>query len=77
MTGHMLGAGGSAEFVMCCLGINNNIVFPTINLDEPDPECDLDYTPHKAKEKKIDAALTNSLGFGGHNITLALKKFKG
>ena len=77
MTGHMLGAAGSAEVVASCLSIKNNVVFPTINLDEPDPECDLDYTPNKAKEKKLNVVLTNSLGFGGHNVTLALKKFEG
>ncbi|MBN2120362.1 MAG: beta-ketoacyl-ACP synthase II [Candidatus Omnitrophica bacterium] len=77
MTGHMLGAAGSAEFVMCCFMIQNSIVFPTINLEEPDPECDLDYTPNKLKEMPLEFVLTNSLGFGGHNITLALKKFRG
>jgi len=76
MTGHMLGAAGSAEFAICCLAMKNNVVFPTINLDEPDPECDLDYTPNAVKEKRLDYVLTNSLGFGGHNVALALKRFK-
>ena len=77
MTGHMLGAAGAGEAVFCCLGIVNNLVFPTINLEEPDPDCDLDYTPNKVREKELNLVLSNSLGFGGHNVTLAFRKFKG
>jgi 3-oxoacyl-[acyl-carrier-protein] synthase II len=76
MTGHMLGAAGSAEFVICCLSIKNSVIFPTINLEEPDPECDLDYTPNNARQKQLKYVLTNALGFGGHNVTLALKRFE-
>ncbi len=77
MTGHMLGAAGSAEAVFCCLSIENKLIFPTVNLEEPDPECDLDYTPNKVREKELNLVLTNSLGFGGHNVSLAFRKFKG
>ncbi|HEC70085.1 MAG TPA: beta-ketoacyl-[acyl-carrier-protein] synthase II [Candidatus Omnitrophica bacterium] len=77
MTGHMLGAAGAGEAVFCCLAIVNNLVFPTINLEEPDPDCDLDYTPNKVREKELNLVLSNSLGFGGHNVTLAFRKFKG
>ncbi len=75
MTGHMLGAAGAAEFIYSCLAIERGVIFPTINLEMPDPECDLDYTPNKVREKKVNTVLTNSLGFGGHNVVLALKKF--
>jgi len=76
MTGHTLGAAGAIEFIASCLAVKNNIIPPTINLDNPDPVCDLDYTPKKALEIDIDVALSNSLGFGGHNATLAVKKIK-
>ncbi len=76
MTGHMLGAAGAAELIFCCASLKNDIVFPTINYQQVDPECDLDYTPNELKEKELNNVLTNSLGFGGHNVTLALKKFK-
>lgn len=75
-TGHMLGAAGAVEFIACCLAIRDKIVPPTINYEEPDPECDLNYTPNKAKEYDVKAALSNSLGFGGHNATLLVKEFK-
>jgi 3-oxoacyl-[acyl-carrier-protein] synthase II len=73
--GHMLGAAGAVETVICAKAIQNQIAPPTINLDNPDPECDLDYTPHKAREMHIAAALNNSFGFGGHNATVLLKKY--
>lgn len=76
MTGHLLGAAGGAEFIVCCLSMKNSIVPPTINLDHKDPECDLDYVPHKARGLKIRAAISNALGFGGHNATIAVKEFK-
>ena len=75
MTGHMLGAAGAVELVISALAINNNIIPPTINYSTPDPECDLDYTPNKAVETQVDAVLSNSFGFGGHNTTLAIKRF--
>ena len=77
MTGHMLGGTGAAEAVASILTITNGIVPPTIGLDDPDPECDLDYTPLKAAEKQIDCALSTSLGFGGHNACIGFKKYEG
>jgi len=74
MTGHMLGAAGAAEAIACIMALNTGIIPPTINLEEPDPECDLDYTPNVAKECDIDIALSTSLGFGGHNACIALCK---
>lgn len=74
MTGHMLGAAGGAEAVFSVLAIENQVIPPTINLDNPDPECDLDYVPHTARETKIDAVLSNSFGFGGTNGTLVFRK---
>jgi len=76
MTGHLLGAAGGVEFVICVLAIKDGVVPPTINYEYPDPDCDLDYVPNTARETKIDVCLSNSLGFGGHNATLAVKKFK-
>ena len=73
MTGHLLGAAGGVETAVCALAITNGIVPPTINLDTPDPECDLDYVPNTAREAKVSVALNNSLGFGGHNASLLLK----
>ena len=70
MTGHTLGAAGAIESVASALTIKHGIIPPTINLDNPDPECDLDYVPHTAREKKVKAILKNSLGFGGHNASL-------
>jgi 3-oxoacyl-[acyl-carrier-protein] synthase II len=77
MTGHLLGAAGSVEMAVCAMAIQEGIVPPTINLDEPDPQCDLDYVPHKARECKVRVALNNSFGFGGHNATLIAKEFTG
>jgi 3-oxoacyl-[acyl-carrier-protein] synthase II len=75
MTGHLLGAAGAAETAVCALAIRDSIVPPTINLDDPDPECDLDYVPHTAREKKVRVALNNSFGFGGHNATIIFREF--
>ena len=75
MTGHLLGAAGGVEFAVCCLSIRDSIVHPTINQEVPDPECDLDYVPNASRKMKINTALSNSLGFGGHNATLIAKKF--
>ncbi|MEY5024591.1 MAG: 3-oxoacyl-(acyl-carrier-protein) synthase [Verrucomicrobiota bacterium] len=75
MTGHLLGAAGAVESVVCTLAVREGVVPPTINLDDPDEECDLDYTAHTAKQKPLKVALNNSFGFGGHNATLAIRAF--
>ncbi len=76
-TGHMLGAAGAVETAICAMAIEDGIVPPTLNLDEPDPQCDLDYVPHTARKMKVDAVVNNSFGFGGHNASVVLKKFVG
>ncbi len=76
-TGHMLGAAGAVEMTACALAIKHGIVPPTINLQNPDPECDLDYVPHTARAMPVNAIVNNSFGFGGHNSTIAAKKFLG
>ncbi len=76
MTGHTLGAAGAIELIISCLAIKNKVIPPTINYENPDPECDLNYTPNEAKEFDVKVALSNSLGFGGHNATLLVKEFK-
>jgi 3-oxoacyl-[acyl-carrier-protein] synthase II len=73
MTGHLLGGAGGVESAVCALAIKHGVIPPTINLDNPDPECDLDYVPNVARERKIRVALNNSFGFGGHNATLVFK----
>jgi 3-oxoacyl-[acyl-carrier-protein] synthase II len=75
MTGHMLGGAGGIESVFLALIVKNQIIPPTINLENPDPECDLDYVPNKARETAIRTAISNSFGFGGTNAVLAMKKF--
>jgi 3-oxoacyl-[acyl-carrier-protein] synthase II len=75
MTGHMLGAAGAVEFVISALTVCDGIIAPTINYANPDPECDLDYTPNQAVRREVNAVLSNSFGFGGHNTTLAVKRF--
>lgn len=75
ITGHMLGATGAVELIASTLSLANGIVTPTIGLTDPDPECDLDYTPLTARKVDIDVAISNSLGFGGHNACVALRKF--
>jgi 3-oxoacyl-[acyl-carrier-protein] synthase II len=75
VTSHLLGAAGGVESIACALAIRDSIAPPTINLENPDPECDLDYVPNKSRKMEIRTALSNSLGFGGHNATLAFKKF--
>lgn len=75
MTGHLLGGAGAVEAIASLLAIRNGLIPPTINLTSPDPECDLDYTPNKAVKKNITAALSNSIGFGGHNACVAMKKY--
>jgi 3-oxoacyl-[acyl-carrier-protein] synthase II len=76
MTGHCLGASGAVEAVASILAVNKDVIPPTINLDNPDPACDLDYTAKVRQEKKVKVALSNSMGFGGHNVTLGFKKYK-
>ena len=76
-TGHMLGAAGAVEMTVCALAIKNGVVPPTINLQDPDPECDLDYVPNTAREMKVNAIINNSFGFGGHNASIAAKQFTG
>lgn len=75
MTGHMMGATGALEAVFCMLAIRDQVVPPTINLDTPDPACDLDYVPNVARERRIDLCLSNAFGFGGHNSVLAIRRF--
>src|SRR5687768_13993379 len=72
--GHSLGASGGMEAVFTALAVHRNLIPPTINLLDPSPECDLDYTPIKAKDREIKYAMSNSFGFGGHNASLLLKK---
>ena len=74
MTGHLLGAGGALEAAICVMAMREGIIPPTINLDEPDPECDLDYTPNRAHQQEIEASMSNSFGFGGHNSVLVFSK---
>jgi 3-oxoacyl-[acyl-carrier-protein] synthase II len=76
MTGHLLGAAGGVEFVVCCLVLRDKVIPPTINYEYPDPDCDLDYVPNTARSFDVDVCLSNSLGFGGHNATLIVRKFK-
>jgi len=75
MTGHLLGAAGGIEFIITILAVRNGVLPPTINYEHPDPECDVDCVPNKARKQDLDVALTNSLGFGGHNATLAVRRF--
>jgi 3-oxoacyl-[acyl-carrier-protein] synthase II len=77
MTGHLLGGAGAIEMAACALSIRDGVIPPTINLDNPDDECDLDFTAHAAKERKVRVALNNSFGFGGHNATLVAREFTG
>ena len=75
MTGHMMGATGALEAIFCVQAIRDGILPPTIHYETPDPECDLDYVPNQAREKKITLAISNAFGFGGHNAVLAIRKF--
>ena len=75
MTGHMFGAAGAAEAVATIIALREGIVPPTINLDEPDPECDLDYTPNKAVKTDLTVGISDSLGFGGHDACLAFRPY--
>ncbi|WP_433943434.1 beta-ketoacyl-ACP synthase II [Paenibacillus sp. SN-8-1] len=75
MTGHLLGAAGGVEAVICGLSLQNGVIAPTINLEDQDPECDLDYVPNEPRQADLKVAMSNSFGFGGHNATIILKKF--
>jgi 3-oxoacyl-(acyl-carrier-protein) synthase len=77
MIGHLLGGSGGVEAVFTVLSIRDQRVHPTINQEERDPDCDLDYVPNVAREQRVRYALSNSLGFGGHNVTLAFGRFEG
>ncbi|MCC6347300.1 MAG: beta-ketoacyl-ACP synthase II [Nitrospirales bacterium] len=77
MTGHLLGAAGGVEAIFSILGIRDGVLPPTINLEKPDPECDLDYVPNRAKKKDVEYALSNSFGFGGTNACLVFRKYRG
>jgi len=74
-TGHMLGASGAVEMAICAKAIQNELVPPTINYEQPDPQCDLDYVPNKSREMRVNAVINNSFGFGGHNATIVARKF--
>jgi len=77
MTGHLLGAAGAVEAIISVLAIQTSTVPPTINLEKPDPECDLDYTPNRAVQRSVRYAMSNSFGFGGHNATILLRRYEG
>ncbi|MDQ3993421.1 MAG: beta-ketoacyl-[acyl-carrier-protein] synthase II, partial [Actinomycetota bacterium] len=76
-TGHCLGASGAVEAITCVFAAQRDTVPPTINYEDPDPECDLDYVPNEAREAKTDVVLSNNFGFGGHNACLVIRKFVG
>jgi 3-oxoacyl-(acyl-carrier-protein) synthase len=75
MVGHLLGAAAGIEAIFCALAIRDDIVPPTINQEHPDPACDLDYVPNTARRKRIDVALSNTFGFGGHNASMILRRY--
>jgi 3-oxoacyl-[acyl-carrier-protein] synthase II len=77
MTGHLLGSAGAVEFIVCLLAIRDGVVPPTVNLQTPDPDCDLDYVPNEARETPVNVALSNSFGFGGQNACLVARRFAG
>jgi len=76
MTGHMMGATGALEAIFCVQAVREGILPPTIHYQTPDPECDLDYIPNQAREKKIEVAISNAFGFGGHNAVLVIRRWK-
>ncbi|HEY8417884.1 MAG TPA: beta-ACP synthase, partial [Limnochordales bacterium] len=76
MTGHLLGAAGAVEAIVCLLAMERGLIPPTINYEVPDPDCDLDYVPNAARPARVDVAVSNSFGFGGHNAVLVLRKLR-
>ena len=76
MTGHTLGAAGAIEAVITLMALNNHVLPPTINQFESDPDCDLDYIPNQARAASVDYAMSNSMGFGGHNVSLVFGRYK-
>jgi 3-oxoacyl-[acyl-carrier-protein] synthase II len=76
MTGHMMGATGGLEAIVCIQSINNNILHPTLNYETPDPECDLDYVPNVARESEVNIAVSNSFGLGGQNACITIGAFQ-
>jgi 3-oxoacyl-[acyl-carrier-protein] synthase II len=76
MIGHLLGTAGAIEALATIMTIHTGIIHPTINYENPDPECDLDYVPNEARKKEVNVAISNSFGFGGHNVCLAFKKLE-
>jgi len=70
-----MGATGAVEAIICVQAVRNDIIPPTINYQEPDPDCDLDYVPNEARQTQVDVALTDAFGFGGHNAVLAVRKY--
>jgi 3-oxoacyl-[acyl-carrier-protein] synthase II len=77
MTGHLLGAAGGVELIACVQAIEHGAIPPTINYEFPDPECDLDYVPNTARKMRVDAAMSNAFGFGGHNAILIVRRYDG
>ena len=77
MMGHLIAAAGASEMIVCLLAMRDGVLPPTINLENPDPLCDLDYIPNQAREAKVNVSLNNSFGFGGQNVTLALGAWQG
>jgi 3-oxoacyl-[acyl-carrier-protein] synthase II len=77
MMGHLIAAAGATELIVCLLSIRDGLLPPTINYENPDPNCDLDYVPNKVREGRVDQALSNSFGFGGQNISLIAGRFRG
>ena len=77
MTGHLVSAGGAVEAITCLMAIRDGILPPTINLDNHDPACDLDYVPNAARQRAVDVVLSNSFGFGGQNTALVVRRFAG
>ncbi|MBI4277745.1 MAG: beta-ketoacyl-[acyl-carrier-protein] synthase II, partial [Armatimonadetes bacterium] len=75
MTGHLLGAAGGVELIACALAIEHQIIPPTINYETPDPDCDLDYVPNQPRRARVETAMSNAFGFGGHNATLVIRRF--